>query len=205
MEEGTRTAVGAGGAAMARAVVCVAALAVPLIYAPGLESPFAEAKLAALLVAGALVVAGELLAFAAGGPRPRWGALLGAALSALLVTSVVSALVAAARTPPGAPSARTELARLVATLAIAAGAGRAAADARWRARLCDAIAVSAGVVALLGLLQHLRLLPFAIPVISLPGSTFGNRNMAGEAVAMSIPFTLAALRLRPRDASGGDA
>ncbi len=55
------------------------------------------------------------------------------------------------------------------------------------------ITVSAGIVSVLGLLQHVRLLPFALPVISVPGSTFGNRNIAAEAVALSIPFGLAAL------------
>jgi len=200
MEDGTRAAIGAGGAAIGRAAVCAAALVVPLLYAPGLESPFAEPKLAVVLVAGALAVAGELVAFGAGARGPRWDPFARAALLALLVTSTLAAAIAIGRGPPGAPYAGVELARLVAMLAIAAGAARAAADARWRSRLTDAIAVSAGVVALLGLLQHLRLLPFTLPVISVPGSTFGNRNMAGEAVAMSIPFSLAALRFRPAGA-----
>jgi O-antigen ligase len=197
MAEGMRAAIGAGGAAVGRAAVCAAALAVPVLYAPGLESPFAEPKLAVVLVTGALVIAGELVAFAAGVARPRWDPFARAALLALLGTTALAAAFAIGRGPPGAPYARAELGRLVAMLAIAAGAARAAADARWRSRLVDAIAVSAGAVALLGLLQHLRLLPFALPVISVPGSTFGNRNMAGEAVAMSIPFSLAALRFAP--------
>src|SRR4029079_1731331 len=45
----------------------------------------------------------------------------------------------------------------------------------------------------IGLLQHLQFLPFTLPVISVPGATFGNRNMGGEAVAMAIPFMLAVL------------
>src|SRR5262249_39577328 len=40
---------------------------------------------------------------------------------------------------------------------------------------------------------HLQLLPFTLPVISVPGSTFGNRNMAGEAVALALPFGFALL------------
>jgi hypothetical protein len=47
-------------------------------------------------------------------------------------------------------------------------------------------------------LQHVELLPFSIPVISTPGSTFGNRNPAGEAIAMAVPFGLAAAARSPR-------
>ena len=52
------------------------------------------------------------------------------------------------------------------------------------------------MVSLIGLLQHVQLLPFAMPSISVPGSTLGNRNMAGEAVAMAVPFGLAAVALQ---------
>jgi hypothetical protein len=59
---------------------------------------------------------------------------------------------------------------------------------------------------LIGLLQHVQLLPFAMPFISIPGSTLGNRNMAGEAVAMAIPFGVAVIatprRGRARLAAG---
>ena len=72
---------------------------------------------------------------------------------------------------------------------VAVGAALAArADVRNARRLCEAIHASAGLVALIGLAQHLRLSPLPIPSISVPGSTFGNRNVAAEAVAMAIPF-----------------
>jgi hypothetical protein len=41
-------------------------------------------------------------------------------------------------------------------------------------------------VSLIGLLQHLQILPFPIPIISVPGSTFINRNIAAEAIAVSL-------------------
>ncbi len=72
---------------------------------------------------------------------------------------------------------------------VAVGAACAArADARNAQRLCEAIHASAGLVALIGLGQHLHLSPLPIPSISVPGSTFGNRNVAAEAVTMAIPF-----------------
>src|SRR4029079_10743059 len=49
------------------------------------------------------------------------------------------------------------------------------------------------MVSLIGLLQHIELQPLSLPVISVPGSTFGNRNMGGEAVAMAVPFAFAAI------------
>jgi tetratricopeptide (TPR) repeat protein len=61
--------------------------------------------------------------------------------------------------------------------------------------LLASIHVAGGLVSLIGFLQHLQLLPLQIPIISVPGSTFGNRNIAAEAVAMSIPFGLAWLAL----------
>ncbi len=60
-------------------------------------------------------------------------------------------------------------------------------------------------MSLIGLLQHLQILPLQIPTISVPGSTFGNRNVAAEAVAMSIPFGLAWLALAwPRGKAARD-
>ena len=98
-------------------------------------------------------------------------------------------MLAAGRGAPGAPYASVELIRIGAMFGVAVGAAFAArADARNARRLCEAIQASAGLVALIGLCQHLRLSPLPIPSISVPGSTFGNRNVAAEAVAMAIPF-----------------
>ena len=44
-------------------------------------------------------------------------------------------------------------------------------------------------------------LPLSIPVISTPGSTFGNRNPAAEAMAMALPFGVGAAMRTPDRAS----
>jgi O-antigen ligase len=174
--------------------VAVALLVVPLLYLPALDAPFAQPKLAVLLLAGALGLGGALLAWARGAASwPRRPSLLAVAAVAVAATTLVSAALAAWRRPEGAPYASAELARLAAMFGVALAAAQAAPDADWRRRVTDAITVSAGIVSALGLLQHVRLLPLALPVISIPGSTFGNRNIAAEAVALSIPFGLAAL------------
>ena len=175
------------------AAVCAATVVIPLVYAPPFESPFLEPKLALLLLVGALGWGAWLTAAAAGLPRPRWTRSMTLALGAFVAANLGTAAVAWLRRAPGAPYAVPELARLAATIGIACAAAQAVADPRWRSRLVDGIHVAAGVVSVLGLLQHLHLLPFAIPTISVPGSTLGNRNMAGERVALSIPFGLAAL------------
>jgi O-antigen ligase len=173
-----------------------AALAIALGYFPSLDAPFVEPKLALLSVAGALGLGGHLLAAVGGRRRRRWPWALTAAVAALLVTTLLAALVAARRDPPGAPYATAELVRLVAVIGVALGAAQAAAEPTggWRRRLCEAIHAGAALVSLLGLLQHFRILPFSIPTISVPGSTFGNRNVASEAVAAAIPFGLALFR-----------
>jgi O-antigen ligase len=174
------------------AAIIAAAVAVPLCYVPGCESPFADPKLAVLLVVGGLGLAAWLLAWAAG-PAPGGSRPLRAALAVFVLTTLLAAAVAAGRGAPGAPYAAGEIVRLLAIIGVAAAAAQAARDPIWRRRLFEAIAVAAAIVSLVGLLQHLQLLPFALPVISVPGATFGNRNMGGEAVAMSLPFALAAL------------
>ena len=122
----------------------------------------------------------------------------------------LAAALAAFRRPPGAPYALAEIVRLLAIIGVGAAAAQATRDAGWRRRLFEGVHVAAGIVSLIGLLQHVQLLPFAMPSISVPGSTLGNRNMAGEAVAMAAPFGLAAVALqrgarRARPARGGDA
>ena len=182
------------GARLGPAGVAVALLVVPLLYVPALDAPFAQPKLAVLLLVGALGLGGALLAWARGAAgwsrRPSFLALAAGAVAA---TTLAAAALAAWRRPEGAPYAAAELARLAAMFGVALAAALAAPDAHWRRRVTDAITVSAGIVSALGLLQHVRLLPLVLPVISIPGSTFGNRNIAAEAVALSIPFGLAAL------------
>ena len=178
------------GSAVGPAAVVAAAVAVPLFYVPRCESAFADPKLALLLAAGGLGLASWLLAWT-GGARQDGSVPLRAALAAFAATTVLAALVAALRRAPGAPYAAGEIVRLLAIVGVAAGAAQAARDPIWRRRLFEAIAIAAGIVSLVGLLQHLQLLPFALPVISVPGSTFGNRNMGGEAVAVALPFALA--------------
>ena len=175
--------------------LAAAAVAIMLGYLPALSSPFVAPKLAVLLVAGAC----GFLGWAAGSWRPqpaphdRGGvrgdrAIIGAS-TAFGLLAVIAAMLAAGRGAPGAPYAPVELIRMGAMFGVAVGAAFAArADARNARRLCEAIHASAGLVALIGLAQHLRLSPLPIPSISVPGSTFGNRNVAAEAVAMAIPF-----------------
>jgi O-antigen ligase len=193
------------GVALVPVALSAAALAIALGYFPSLDAPFVEPKLAVLCLAGALGLGGQLLASADGRRRPRWPWTLTAAVAALLLTTLLSALAAARRGPPGAPYAAAELVRLVAVIGVALGAAAASATETTqggRRRLCEAIHAGAALVSLLGLLQHFRILPFPIPTISVPGSTFGNRNVASEAVAAAIPFGLALFPFddRPRRA-----
>ncbi len=182
-------------ASAASSALAAAAVAIALGYFPALASPFVEPKLAVLVVAGALGFAAWALASAR--PRwapPGWNRPVVVAAGAFALVLVLSALLAILRRPPGAPYAADELVRTAAVMGVALGAGLAARfDPRSRRRLLEAISAGAGLVALVGLLQHLRLLPLAIPTISVPGSTFGNRNVAAEAVAMAIPFGLGLL------------
>ena len=183
-------------AAIGPAAIVAAALAVPLFYVPGADSPFADPKLALLLLAGAIGISAALVAGARGAPSSGSRSVR-AALVAVVVTTGLAAAVAAFRRPPGAPYALAEIVRWLAIAGVATAAAQATRDPAWRRRLFDTIHVAAGVVSLLGLLQHLQLLPLPLPVISVPGSTFGNRNMAGEAIALSLPFgfaTVAQLR-----------
>jgi len=178
-------------------ILSVAALAVLLGYAPPLAAPFVPVKLAALVLAGALGMAIQLNAQVRGGTRPRLDpAVLGSG-AAVLLTTALSALAVAGR-PPGAPYATLALIRWAAVAGLALGV--AALDRTERTRLADAIQIGAGLVALLGLAQHLGICPLPIPSISVPGSTFGNRNLAAEAVAVALPFGLA--RAHRTDADG---
>src|SRR3954471_19734743 len=187
--------------------LAAAAVAVMLGYFPSLSLPFVAPKLTVLLVAGAC----GFLGWAARSWEPRppsgqqsddgariraIGGPIVAAGAAFALVVVTSAVLAVGRGTPGAPYAAVEIIRIGAMFGVAVGAAFAGrADARHTRRLCEAIHAGAGLVALIGLCQHLRLSPLPIPAISVPGSTFGNRNVAAEAVAMAIPFGFGLLGL----------
>ncbi len=182
-------------AAAVGSALAAAAVAIMLGYFPSLSSPFVAPKLALLVVAGAC----GFLGWAAGSwpPRPaprdaRSTRTIVGASAAFGLLVVLSTVLAAGRGAPGAPYAAAELVRIGAMFGVAVGAAVAARAGSTR-RLCEAIHASAGLVALIGLAQHLRLSPLPIPSISVPGSTFGNRNVAAEAVAMALPFGLGLL------------
>jgi O-antigen ligase len=198
----------AGARWLGPAVACTAVVAAPLVYLPSLDSIFSAPKLAVLTVAGAAGLGSHLMAAAAGLPRLRWWSPLALAALALLGTTALAAAIAVPAGGPSdarhaAPYAVDELTRLAAVLGVAAAAAQAAGQRRWRRRLCDAIHTAAGVVSLVGVLQHLGRFPFPIPNISVPGSTFGNRNFGAELVAMSLPFAIGSVALawRARRAS----
>jgi len=164
-----------------------AAVLVPLAYFPGLDAPFLAPKLSALELLAAL---GALAWAWASGRAARWSppVALGAAL--VLATTLLAWALAARG---GAPYATAALARWAALFGIAAAVGLRADDPPARQSLLEAVTAAAGVVSAVGLWQHLELPGIAIPVISAPGSTFGNRNLAAEAVALALPLGVAAV------------
>jgi O-antigen ligase len=200
---GTAGATGSDGwgACLGPAVVCGAAVAVPMAYLPNLDTPFTAPKLTLLLLAAAMCFAGEVLSALGRADESeaaryaRWPPRLVLALAALVGTTVLSAVAARSPRGPGAPYATTEIVRLVAVVGIALGAARAVRVPSWRRAVLRSIHAAGGAVSVIGLLQHLQVLPLPLPIISLPGATFGNRNMAAEAVAVSLPFGLAWLAL----------
>jgi O-antigen ligase len=176
---------------LATAATLVAAVVVPLLYLPMLEAPFVVPKFAVLELAAAL----GLVAFVYQRGMPtgiHWArpVTLGAAL--VLVTTVL-AWAMALPGPLGTSYAVPALARWGALFGLAAGTTLVAADPTARGRLLDAVTAAAAAVSVIGLFQHLELVALPIPVISAPGSTFGNRNLAAEAVALSLPLGCAAI------------
>ena len=120
----------------------------------------------------------------------------GAALLATTVARLGGAGASGAARPARRTRGRARAHRLARARGGAVGAALArAADPATRAALRGDSRRGRRWSSLIGLLQHLRLLPLPIPTISVPGSTFGNRNVAAEAVAMAIPFGLAWLAL----------
>jgi O-antigen ligase len=174
-----------------------AAFLVLLLYSPALHAPFLVPKFAALEVTASLgFVAFALQRFFTG--RPRWTGAVTAAVMGVLATTAL-AWAAAAAGARGAPYAIAALARWGSLFGIACGVSVLSDAPAARQRVLEAIAIAAAVVAATGLLQHVEWMPLGIPVISKPGSTFGNRNLAAEAIAMALPLGVgAAARCRPR-------
>jgi O-antigen ligase len=178
-----------------------AALLVLVLYAPSLQAPFLVPKRAALELTASLGLVSFALGRATTG-GPRWDRAV--SLGALLVlgTSAV-AWAAAATGSPGAPYAVDALARWGSLFGLACAASVIADLPDARRRLLETVTIAAAVVAGIGLLQHLELAPFPLPVISKPGSTFGNRNFAAEAMAMALPLGVGAVAGARRRESRG--
>jgi O-antigen ligase len=183
--------VNAGARWLALLATCGAALLVLMLYAPSLQASFLVPKFAALdLTASAGFVAFVWLRMRTGEPRWTSAAATGALL--VLATSAVSWLVAATRVP-GAPYALAALGRWGSLFGLACATSVIADAPDARRRLLEAVTIAGAAVAAIGLLQHLEMMPLSIPVISTPGSTFGNRNFAAEAMAMAMPLGLGAI------------
>ena len=167
-----------------------AALLVCLLYAPALQAAFLVPKFAALEIGAAAALAAFGVHRAATG-RPRWAPPLTVGAWLVLATTA-AAWAAAASRPLGAPYALDALARWASLFGLACGASALDAAPRARRLVVDAATTGAAAVAAIGLMQHLELWPLGIPVISTPGSTFGNRNLGAEVMAMSLPLALGA-------------
>jgi O-antigen ligase len=166
-----------------------AAVLVLLLYAPAFDAPFLVPKFGALDIAASLGLVAYGLRRAAGGPA--WSRPIVAAALLVLATTAI-AWAAAAAGVPGVPYAVAAMARWVALFGVASGVIALSDDRAAVQALLEALTIASAVVAAIGLLQHLEALPFFIPVISKPGSTFGNRNLAAEAIAMALPLGVAA-------------
>jgi O-antigen ligase len=173
-----------------------AAFLVPLLYAPSLQAPFLVPKFAALELCASLgLVAFALERVLTGRPRFAPAVAVGALL--VFATSAVAWVVAATRFP-GAPYGAAATARWASLFGLACGASVLADAPGPRQRVLEAVTIAAAVVAAIGLLQHVELMPLGIPVISTPGSTFGNRNLAAEVMAMALPLGTGAAARSPR-------
>ncbi len=181
--------------ALATLSVCGGVFLVLLLYAPQLHAPFLVPKFAALEVCAAL----GWIAFAmrhASGDRVRWDRTIVVGWFLVFGTTAIAWLATRA-TPEGAPYAVASLSRWGSLLGLTCAASVVSETPGDGQRVLETIAVTSGIVAVIGLMQHAWILPFEIPVISVPGSTFGNRNAAAEVMALALPLSLAA-------AVGGD-
>jgi O-antigen ligase len=175
---------------------CGAVLVVLLIFKASLQAPFLVPKFAALEVTASLGFVAFALRRASTG-RPTWTVAMTAGVALVLVTTVLAAVVAATR-PLGAPYGVGALARWGCLFGLACAASVLDDVPDERQRVLETITITAAAVAAIGLLQHIDRLPLFIPVLSRPGSTFGNRNQAAELMAMALPFGLsAAVGARP--------
>lgn len=164
------------------------ALLVLLVYAPSLQAPFLVPKFVALELFAALGLVSFAFSRATTG-GPRWDRATRIGVALVLATSTV-AWVAAATRSLGVPYAVDAMARWGSIFGLACGASVIADLREPRQRVLETVTVVCAVVAAIGLLQHLELEPLSIPVISRPGSTFGNRNLAAEVMAMALPLGL---------------
>jgi O-antigen ligase len=171
------------------------AFLVLLLYAPALDAPFLVPKFAALEVTASLGFLALAHARASSG-RPRWTGAVTAGVLLVLATTGVSWVAAGVSGRPTAYAA-TALVRWAALFGVACGASVLCESAAARRRVLEVVTIAAAVVAAVGLLQHVEWLPFKIPVISTPGSTFGNRNLAAEVMALALPLGLGALARAP--------
>ena len=183
-------AVAVAAATLATGAAC---LVVPLIFVSGLEAPFLVPKTAVLELAAALAfLAFSLQRASVDQPLVARPVALGAAL--VLGTTAASWLVAERHGTGGSLRGGGAGALGGAAAVWPRGTAVLAGDPdRAPERRSTTVTGSAAVVSAIGLGQHLDLLHLSIPVISAPGSTFGNRNLAAEAVAMSLPLGLGAL------------
>jgi O-antigen ligase len=185
--------------ALATLATSGAALLVLILFAPNLQAPFLVPKFAALEVTASLAWTAFLLRRSTTeGPLWSRSASLGTLL--VLVTSAVAWLAAP---PHGVPYAASAMARWGVLFGLACGASVIADAPRARGLVLQALTISAAIVALAGLLQHIGAMPFVIPVISTPGSTFGNRNIAAEVMAMTLPLGLGAAAVAQRSDERG--
>jgi O-antigen ligase len=165
-----------------------AAFFVLLLFTPTLQAPFLVPKFAALELTASLAW-GAFMLRRATTDGPRWSPGISLGVLLVLATSVV-AWVATSDGPHGAPYAVAALARWGALFGLACGSSVIADVPEARRQMLGVLTLAASVVSLVGLLQHIGAMPLGIPVISLPGSTFGNRNAAADAMAMSMPLSL---------------
>jgi O-antigen ligase len=175
---------------LAALATSAAAFFVLLLYVPSLEAPFLAPKFAAVGAAAAAALAAFGLRRAEA-RRRLWATPLAAGAFLVLATSTISWAVAAGE-PLGAPYAIAALWRWAGLFSLAAGASVLDGAPATRQRVLETVTVAAAVVSAIGLLQHADRLPLSIPVISTPGSTFGNRNLAAEVIALALPLGVAA-------------
>ncbi|MDP9036394.1 MAG: O-antigen ligase family protein [Myxococcota bacterium] len=174
-----------------------AVLLVLLLFAPALHEPFLVPKLAALEVTASVGLVAFALRGAAGreASSPRWNRELTIGAWLVLGTTAAAWMVGAGR-PWGAPYGLAAMTRWGSFFGLACAASVLDDSAGARQRVLEAVTITGAIVALIGLLQHVELLPLSIPIISTPGSTFGNRNYAAEVIAMSLPLGVGAAGMR---------